>query len=79
MECEIKNDIPETVTPHNDRVWEAILNLAPDVRAVLVLFYFQGLSGRELAQALGCSEGTARVRLHRAREAFKKKYEEVGK
>lgn len=61
-----------------DAVWEAMLDLPPDLRTVLVLFYFQGLSGKELADVLGCSEGAARTRLHRARKAFKKRFEEVG-
>jgi RNA polymerase sigma-70 factor, ECF subfamily len=66
--------------PHDeprDDVWEAILQLCPDMRAALVLFYFEGLNGVELAQALGCSDGAARTRLHRARIAFKRKYEEI--
>lgn len=64
--------------PSCDRVWEVMLELPPELRTALVLFYIQGLSGRELAEALGCSEGAARTRLHRARKAFKKRYEEAG-
>lgn len=60
-----------------DMVWEALLELPPDLRAVLVLFYFQGLESKELADALGCSDGAARTRLYRARQVFKKKYEEL--
>ena len=63
----------------NDRVWEAILELPPDMRAALVLFYFNDLSGKELAEALGCSSGAARVRLHRARKSFKQKYQEIAR
>lgn len=61
----------------DDLVHEAILRLPPDMRAVLVLFYYQELSSREIAQALGCSDGAVRVRLHRARTAFKKQFEEM--
>lgn len=60
-----------------DRVWEAVLALPAGLRSVLVLFYFQGLSCQEAAQALGCLEGTIKTRLHRARAAFKKQYEEL--
>ncbi len=60
-----------------DDVWEAILQLGADMRAALVLFYFEGLNCAELAQALGCSDGAARTRLHRARIVFKRKYEEI--
>jgi RNA polymerase sigma-70 factor, ECF subfamily len=61
----------------DDAVWEAMLELRPDLRAILVLFYFQDLSCEEVAEALGCSAGAARTRLHRARVAFKRKYEEI--
>ena len=62
-----------------DTVREAMLDLPPDVRAILVLFYFHGLSCEELAEALGCSEGAARVRLHRARKLFRKIYQEISR
>lgn len=61
----------------DDRVWEVILKLEPQHRAVLVLHYFQGLSCVEMAKALGCLGGAVRTRLHRARMAFKKQYEEM--
>ena len=78
-ECVLDVDIASAEKPCDDRVWEALHDLAPDTRAVLVLAYFHGLSGRELAAALGCSEPAARVRLSRARKLFKDRYEEVVK
>jgi len=63
----------------DDRVWEVILKLEPQHRAVLVLHYFQGLSCIEMAKALGCLGGAVRTRLHRARVAFRKQYEEMEK
>lgn len=67
---------PEYEPTHDDHVWEVILELEPQHRAVLVLHYFQGLSCEEMAKALGCLGGTVRTKLHRARMAFKKRYEE---
>ena len=61
----------------DDWVWDVILKLDPQHRAILVLHYFQGLTCDDLAKALGCSYGAVRTRLHRARIAFKKKYEEL--
>ncbi|MHB0999925.1 MAG: RNA polymerase sigma factor [Armatimonadota bacterium] len=60
-----------------DRVWEAMLELPPDLRAILVLRYFQDLSSEEISQVMGCSDGAVRTKLHRAREAFKRKYKDV--
>ncbi len=74
----LKMETPVRRETSGDRVWEAVLALKPALRAVLVLFYFQGLSCEETAEALGCSVGAARTRLHRARKAFKDKYEELG-
>ncbi|HEY3933460.1 MAG TPA: RNA polymerase sigma factor [Gemmatimonadales bacterium] len=43
-------------------------------REVLLLRGTEGLSHRDVALALGCSEGAARVRLHRALSALKRKW-----
>ncbi len=43
---------------------EAIARLPPDQRDVLLLRYFAGLSIPEIAQRLGCLEGTVKSRLH---------------
>lgn len=76
-EIQIQMEYGDRMDHEDDRVWEALHDLIPDLKAALVLFYFQGLSCREMAQAMGCSEGAVRTRLHRARIAFKKKYVEL--
>ncbi|HEY4101936.1 MAG TPA: RNA polymerase sigma factor [Gemmatimonadales bacterium] len=43
-------------------------------REVLLLRGMEGLSHRDLALALGCSEGAARVRVHRALRALKREW-----
>lgn len=53
-------------------VREAVLQLTPRHRAVIVLFYFQQLSYEEMADALGLSVNQVRMRLHRAKTAFSK-------
>ncbi len=73
----------EAAAPDRDyvmeqRVRETILRLKPDQRAVVVLFHFQGLSYTEIAETLACSLDLVRTRLHRARKAFRKLYEEDG-
>jgi RNA polymerase sigma-70 factor (ECF subfamily) len=44
-------------------------------RQVLVLKYYRELSIEEIAETLSCSLSAAKVRLHRARLAFKQQYE----
>ena len=44
-------------------------------RAVIVLVRFEGLRHRELAEILDCTEGAARVRLHRAVMALRERFD----
>ena len=46
--------------------------LRPQDREILQLAYWDGLGTADIAKVLGCSPAAARVRLHRAREAFRK-------
>lgn len=70
-------DVPDESKPSDDRVGEAILELPVHLRVVLVLFYYQELSCEQIAESLGCSVGAVKTRLHRARVAFKSKYEDI--
>jgi RNA polymerase sigma-70 factor (ECF subfamily) len=49
------------------RLQQAILQVPPQYRLVLVLHDIEELSGEEIAKVLGITEGNVRVRLHRAR------------
>ncbi len=49
-----------------------LAQLDDDIRTVLVLTELEGLSKREVAEALGIPEGTAASRLRRAREELEK-------
>jgi RNA polymerase sigma-70 factor (ECF subfamily) len=53
-------------------VHRALAGLAPKKREVLVLFELEGLTGPEIAQALGCPLKTVWTRLHHARKEFER-------
>jgi RNA polymerase sigma factor (sigma-70 family) len=53
------------------RLAEALEELPEPVRAVLLLVAWAGLNQQEAAVALGIPAGTARSRLHRARQAMR--------
>lgn len=52
---------------------EAVLELPPDQRAAVHLFYYEGYSTGEIGKILGRRPGTVRSDLSRAREALRQK------
>ena len=56
--------------PGDMPVWAAMGRLPAKQRAAVSLFYLEDRSTSEIASALGCSESTARVHLHRGRRAL---------
>lgn len=52
-------------------VRHAVDQLPEDQRIAFILREYQELDYREIAQAMECSEGTVKSRLHRAREALR--------
>lgn len=55
---------------------EAVLALPVKYRDVIHLFYYQGLSVREIAQATGSKESTVTSQLTRGREILKRSLKE---
>lgn len=55
-----------------DEVRAAFSRLSDDDRELLTLTGWEALSPTEIAKVLGCSRGTVRVRLHRARKRLAK-------
>ena len=52
---------------------QAINDLSPEHRAVIVLRTMEGLSYKDIGEMLGCSEGTVMSRLHYARKKLQEK------
>jgi len=80
---EIADDAPEVWTGLEREVDEALVReivagLNPEYRMVLVLRYFQNLSYEEMVQVLGYNMGQLKVKLHRARRAFARRWAEHG-
>ena len=78
--------LPDSIIESEDarRIVMDIINnsLSDDIRRTLILFYFDEMSTKEIAEALGVPEGTVRRRLNFARNKIKKeveKYEEENK
>lgn len=56
--------------PIHDDVWDAIRRLPGKQRAAVALHYLEDRSVADVAEMLGCAEATARVHLHRGRQAL---------
>ncbi len=65
-----QNEMSECVQSYLDELPEAY-------RAVIVLYDLEGLTGPEIAAALGCSPGAVKVRLHRARARLRAALDEA--
>ncbi len=57
---------PPTGDPALDSMWDALVRLPPDRRAVVVLRYWADLPHADIARLVGCRTATVRSRLHRA-------------
>lgn len=64
--------------PEGSGVLEAVLSLPEDYRIPVHLFYYEGMSVAEIAEALGKREGAIRTRLFRARTMLRNKLSEEG-
>jgi RNA polymerase sigma-70 factor (ECF subfamily) len=56
--------------PDLAEVWRAVARLPGHQRAAVALFYVEDRTTAEVADILGCAEATARVHLHRGRQAL---------
>ena len=61
-----------------DRVYEAVCALDRKQKTVVIFYYYQQLTTREIADILGCMEGTVKSRLHTARKKLSKALEDMG-
>jgi len=53
------------------QIWQAMLNLSENYRAMLILRYQMGLSNQEIAETLGIKKDNVEVGMHRARKALR--------
>jgi len=61
-----------------EQVRQAVESLPANQRATLVLAYYQQLSYREVAEALGCSIGTVKAQMYRALKTLAQRLPEIG-
>ena len=62
--------LPPTYDSHNE-LWEVVQTLKDEYRIVIVLFYYNDLSLRDISSVLDISIGTVKSRLDRGRKLLK--------
>ena len=67
-------DLPEPAAPmsaEDSSLMEDILNLPARLREVILLYYYENFSEKEIADALGIAVGTVSTRLFRAKRSLR--------
>jgi RNA polymerase sigma-70 factor (ECF subfamily) len=62
-------------TEEKKRLYQLIINLNESYKEILILYYFCGLSLKEISRSGNITEGTAKTMLFRARKKLKKELE----
>lgn len=62
--------LPPSYDKHNE-LWDIVQTLKEEYRIVIVLFYYNGLSLRDISEVLDISIGTVKSRLDRGRKLLK--------
>jgi RNA polymerase sigma-70 factor, ECF subfamily len=57
----------------NKILFNEVITLQANLKDVVLLYYYQEFSTKEISKILGIAEGTVRSRLHRAREILRSK------
>ena len=75
---DVADYLPAKSQDHTERLtlWQAVMALSGDLRAVVTLFYYDGLSIREISGALGISEAAVKTRLSRGRAKLRQLLDE---
>lgn len=64
--------------PEEREVLEAVMALPEKLRTVIHLYYYEGYAVREIAQLLGVTVSTVKMRMKRGRDALRERLEDAG-
>ncbi len=67
----IRTRIPANAGDSSQELWTAVYQLDQEFKTVVILFYYEDLSIKDIAKILGLPEGTVKSRLARAKQKLK--------
>lgn len=70
---DVEDTLPASGTDCTDKItlWQAVLQLPGDLRSTISLFYYEGLSIRQISETLGLTETAVKTRLSRGRQKLR--------
>ena len=74
VDLEAAGEVPAATgldTAERLSLWQAVMSLSDDLRATVTLFYYDGMSVREIGGILGISGAAVKTRLRRGRERLR--------
>ncbi len=72
---EVVEVLSKPIEAHYDELWDVLQKMKEDYRLVVVLFYYQGLSLRDISDVLNVPVGTVKSRLNRGKAELRKALE----
>ncbi len=73
---EIVETMMEPVVDQYNEIWDIVAALPEEYRLVIVMYYYNGLSIREIGEILEIPPGTVKSRMNRGRNILKKALED---
>ena len=78
IDQEYINNLPDTsdADEKNEEIWHCVCKLKESYKTIIILYYYDNYSIKEIASILNVSEGNVKMRLSRGREKLRKIIEE---
>lgn len=68
---ELSDHAPPSDQEEHQQLWQAVCDLNQSLRSVVILYYYEGFSGKEIGTILGITQDNVKTRLSRARKHLK--------
>lgn len=72
---EVVEALSKPIVAHYDELWDILQKMKEEYRLVVVLFYYEGLSLRDISDVLDIPVGTVKSRLNRGKAVLREEME----